>query len=334
MKKIVPIIIIALIALALAMYFFVIKPKKEAAPIKLYGNVEIHEAEAAFRQSGRIRELFFDEGDKVEAGQILAELDTDTFNDAIASANAEISAVTSELNKLKNGSRAEEIALADANMRQAKAMMENAQREYERQAALVPSGAVAQKVADNLKSQYEIAKANFDAANEALKLRKSGVRKEDIQTGESKLEAAQAQKQKLLTALDDTKLIAPVSGIIIARTKEKGGIITPNLAVYTISIQKPVYVRAYVPETQLGNFAPGTKVLINNDSSKTQYQGQVGFVSPRSEFTPKTVETQDLRSDLVYRLRINIAQSDGKLLQGMPVTVQLANQNQNSPAAK
>lgn len=323
MRKFIPLIILLAIISGLSFYWFYLKPKKEHEPLKLFGNVEIREAEASFRQAGRIKELMVEEGDRVEEGQIIASLDNDTFSESIKSADAEIGAINAEVAKLKNGSRPEEIALADANVRQTAAILKNATSEYSRQAALLQSGAVSEKIVEAVKAQKEVAQANFDAATETLKLRKSGFRKEDIESGKSKLEAAIANRQKLLTALDDTKLYAPVSGIIISKPKEKGAIITPNTPVFTISMQEPIYIRAYVAETALGKVAPGTKVSIKSDSIEKEYIGQVGFVSPRSEFTPKTVETQDLRSDLVYRLRIIVKNSDGKLLQGMPVTIKL-----------
>jgi len=93
--------------------------------------------------------------------------------------------------------------------------------------------------------------------------------------------------------------------------------------VYSLSLDAPVYVRAYVGEPDLGRIAPGTPVRVRTDASEKAYSGQVGFVSPRAEFTPKTVETTDLRTDLVYRLRIVVDDADDALRQGMPVTVEV-----------
>lgn len=325
MRKFLPQILILSLIGGGAYYWFKYRPAHAQQEIKLFGNVEIREAEAAFRQSGRIKDLLVEEGDKVQEGQLIAELETDTFMDAMKSSDAEIAMANSDLSKLKNGSRPEEIAIAQDQVAQAKAVLANAQNELARQQSLVPSGAVAQKIVDNLNYQRDIAQANLNAAIDALKLRQNGARKEDIATGQARLDAAKANRQKLNTALDDTKLYAPVAGIIVAKPKEKGSIIAPNLAVYTISIQDPIYIRAYVKEGDLAKFSPGSQVLIKSDSIEKEYQGQVGYVSPRAEFTPKTVETQDLRSDLVYRLRIIVKSPDGKLLQGMPVTVRLGN---------
>jgi HlyD family secretion protein len=94
-------------------------------------------------------------------------------------------------------------------------------------------------------------------------------------------------------------------------------------AVFTLSLRDPIYVRAYVAEKDLGRFTQGSRVTVRTDSSGKAYPGTVGFVSPKAEFTPKSVETTDLRTDLVYRLRIVVAKADAGLAQGMPVTVQV-----------
>jgi HlyD family secretion protein len=93
--------------------------------------------------------------------------------------------------------------------------------------------------------------------------------------------------------------------------------------VYTLSLRDPVYVRAYVAEPDLGRVVPGREVWLTTDSSTQRYRGQIGFVSPRAEFTPRTVQTLELRTDLVYRLRIVVHDADSALRQGMPVTVEV-----------
>ena len=108
---------------------------------------------------------------------------------------------------------------------------------------------------------------------------------------------------------------------VIARVREPGSMVASSTPVYSLSLRDPLYLRAYIGEADLGRIAPGTKVRIHTDSSTTVYHGQVGFISPRAEFTPKTVETADLRTDLVYRLRVVVSDADEGLRQGMPVTV-------------
>jgi len=125
--------------------------------------------------------------------------------------------------------------------------------------------------------------------------------------------------------LADTELHAPSNGVILTRAQEVGAIVQAGATVLTLSLQTPVWVRAYVDEPHLGDVHPGAKVEVFTDSKPDQpYHGQVGYISPRSEFTPKSVETEELRTSLVYRLRVVVSDPDASLRQGMPVTVKLA----------
>ncbi len=109
----------------------------------------------------------------------------------------------------------------------------------------------------------------------------------------------------------------------MTRSREPGAMLGVGAPVYTVSLAHNVYIRAYVDEPSLGLAVPGASVTIATDTLGKEYRGQIGFVSPRAEFTPKSVETPALRSDLVYRLRIVVTNADEFLRQGMPVTVVL-----------
>ena len=166
----------------------------------------------------------------------------------------------------------------------------------------------------------------------------AGFRSEEIAAAEAAAGAAEAgvgaSEAAVLQAdaavktaeirLADTELKSPSDGIVITRALEPGSIIQAGPTVMTLSLEKPVWVRAYVHEPQLGKFPPGTRVTLRTDGNPDHvFHGTVGFVSPRAEFTPKSVETEELRTSLVYRLRIVVEDSDGSLRQGMPVTVSL-----------
>lgn len=298
--------------------------RDQDAPLTLYGNVEIREVELAFRQSGRVASMAFDEGNRVQAGSVIATLDDAPFRDALAQAAAEVSRARAELDKLERGNRPQEIAQAEENVRRAQAAFDNAEREHERQSRLFPTRATSRQELDAARTARDEAQANLAAARQALALQRAGFRREDIAAGRARLEAAEAGRSQAETALADTRLVAPSAGTILARVREPGSMVTPGDPVYTLSLDDPVYVRAYVGEPDLGRIAPGDRVGIRTDSSARAYQGHIGFISPRAEFTPKSVETVDLRTDLVYRLRIVVENADRGLRQGMPVTVVVA----------
>lgn len=134
------------------------------------------------------------------------------------------------------------------------------------------------------------------------------------------------------TNLQDTVLYTPSAGTVLTRARETGAVVGAGELVYTISLDSPVWVRTYVDEPNLGRIYPGRPVMVKTDSGR-QYEGQIGFISPRAEFTPKTVETAALRTDLVYRLRVIVSAPDQGLRQGMPVTVVLGEGRAGAAAA-
>ena len=298
---------------------------KDDGLLILYGNVDIREVQLAFRQPGRVMQMAFDEGDAVSAGDRLATLDAQPYRDALAAAQAQVQVAQAELAKLRRGLRPQEITQAREALRQAQALATETERNFKRQSGLLTSGASSQRTVDAARTARDQAAAGVGAAKAALSQASEGFRKEDIAAAEARLAVAQAAAAQATTALADTELMAPSSGTVIARVREPGSMVASQSAVYSLSLDKPVYVRAYVGESDLGRIAPGTVVRVKSDSSEKVYRGQIGFISPRAEFTPKTVETTDLRTDLVYRLRIVIdeADSDSALRQGMPVTIEV-----------
>jgi HlyD family secretion protein len=190
----------------------------------------------------------------------------------------------------------EDIAVSKAQLEQAKAKLTNAEKLYERSLKLTKVGAVSQTDLDNALSARDQAIAN--------------------------VEVAKAQLEKSVTNHQDTEIRAPNDGIILVRVREPGAVVAQGSTVYTLMQDRPLWIRTYVDEPALGWVYPGQKALVTTDSGG-KYEGQVGFISPQAEFTPKTVETPQLRTDLVYRLRVIVDTPDQALRQGMPVTVVL-----------
>lgn len=291
--------------------------------ITLYGNVDIREVELSFRVAGRLEAMEVDEGDRVRAGQALASLDAEPYEDELAMAEARVAQAQANLAKLQSGSRPQEVQQARAAVRAAEAAFRNAERDYTRQRELLQSGASSRKAVDAAHARYDETAARLVSAREALEVAEEGFRQEDIAAAEAEVGVAVAQRNRAQTRLDDTVLLAPSGGTILARVREAGAMLQQGAPVYTLSLDRPVYVRAYVGEPELGRAVPGATAYVTTDSNDRRYRGQIGFVSPRAEFTPRSVETTDLRTDLVYRLRIVVGEPDDGLRQGMPVTVHL-----------
>jgi len=167
------------------------------------------------------------------------------------------------------------------------------------------------------------ARAKLDQTQAALTEALNGPRAQDIAAARANLRAAEATVDLAHTQLARTQLIAPADGTIMTRVIEPGTVVLPAATVYSMAIDDEVWVRAFAPEPLLPRVAPGTEVSITSDGSNKTYRGRIGYVSPVAEFTPKTVETPELRTQLVYRLRIRIVDPDSFIRQGMPVTIHL-----------
>lgn len=191
--------------------------------------------------------------------------------------------------------------LADINV--LKAQSSNAQSQYQRNIPLCADGTTSKQECDNLRNTKDSTKASLKAS----------------------IASSKGAKQNLI----DTRIYAPDNGIIMTRVQEPGAIVEPSQPIYTMAKTEPVWVRAYIPEPNLANVKYGMKAKVLTDTINPQtgkhreYTGWVGYISPVAEFTPKTVQTTDLRTDLVYRVRIYVYDIDEYLRQGMPVTIKL-----------
>ncbi|MEQ8859694.1 MAG: secretion protein HlyD [Pseudomonadales bacterium] len=326
MSKRIPLVIAAGLALALGAYFLwptLRSGSGSPGALILYGNVDLREVRLGFRVSGRLAAMNLEEGDAVSAGALMATLDGEPYRQALASADAAVRQAHAALERLQAGSRPQEIESAQAAVRETEAQTVNAVRELERQQALRAQGASSQQLLDAAIERRDQTQARLVAARENLALVVEGPRREDIDAARAAANAAEANRDAAATRLDDTALRAPAPGIIATRVREPGTILGAGEPVYLVTLNEQVFVRAYVAEPDLGRVVPGQGVLIRSDAAAEPYRGQVGFVSPRAEFTPKTVETTELRTDLVYRLRIIVDDADPGLRQGMPVTVEI-----------
>lgn len=294
-------------------------PKNE---IHLQGNVDIRDVDLGFRVKGRLETMLHDEGDWVQKGEKLATLDKKPFTIEVDNQNAQVAQTLANLQKLKTGNRPQEIEQAMALVKEKEAAYTNAKRSLERQADLVKRNLASKQNYDDALTQSKETEAQLNTAKQALALAKEGFRVEDIAAGLAQLDAAKARLATAVVNLDDTELLAPSDGTILTRIREPGSIIEAGSIVFTLSLTNPIQVRAYVPETALGRIKPGDKVLIYTDSyPKSPLTGQVGFISPQAEFTPKNIETKALRTNLVYRIRVIVDDKNGILKQGMPVDI-------------
>lgn len=324
MKKPVVVILAALALVAIVTGGWLWYQGHQDKGLTLYGNVDIRTVNMSFRVGGRLASLTVDEGDAITAGQTLGQLDKAPFENALLQARAGVSVAQAQYDLMQAGYREEEVAQAAAAVKQAQAAYDYAQKFYQRQQGLWGSRTISANDLENARSSRDQAQATLKSAQDKLSQYRTGNRPQDIAQAKASLEQAQAQLAQAELDLRDTTLTAPANGTLMTRAVEPGSMLNAGSTVLTLSLTRPVWVRAYIDEPNLGQMQPGRELLLYTDGRPDKpYHGKVGFVSPTAEFTPKTVETPDLRTDLVYRLRIIVTDADDALRQGMPVTVTL-----------
>lgn len=325
MKKILPKAVPALLILALVAGILVfIHERAKKSRITLYGNVDIRQIRAAFYSTGRIQQMLVREGDSVTNGQLLAELDATRYEAAAAKAEAQVAMQQQVVARMLAGSRPEEIIEAQAKVRSAASALNDAAQKQVRAQALAKDEYVSQQQLDNAQTAAELARANLEAVQQSAAIVLQGPRKEDIAAAQAQLNIYEASLKLARQELADSKLYAPADGIVQSRILEPGDMASPQSPVYTLALNNPVWVRAYVPEPDLGKISAGLAAKVTTDSFPGKvYEGWVGYISPSSEFTPKQVETTDLRTRLVYQVRIYVNNPQNELRLGMPATVQI-----------
>jgi HlyD family secretion protein len=302
-------------------------PRKAATEIVLYGNVDLRQVELAFNGSEPVEAVLATEGDRVVRGQVLARLDTGRLAPQAAEAADEVAAQQQVVDKLRRGSRPEKIGQARANVAAALADADDTRAKYARLIELSGSSsgrALSRQDLDDAKSAAEMAAGRLAADRQALRLEVIGPRKEDIAQGEAQLRADRDHLALLRRELADAVLAAPMNAVVRSRLVEPGEMSSPRTPAFSLAIVDPKWVRAYVSETDLGKVHPGAKASVTADAFPGRaFPGWVGFISPVAEFTPKTVQTPELRTSLVYEIRVFVKDPGDDLRLGMPATVHL-----------
>jgi HlyD family secretion protein len=325
MKRSIVIILIAAVVVAAGLAWRFARRENDSRELILYGNVDLRQVQLSFNNSERIAAVLVHEGERVRQGQVLARLDTRRLEPQVAQVQAEVAAQRQVVQRLRNGTRPEEIAQARANVESAQADAVNTRQQYERlkSAAELSAGrAVRQQDVDTAKAALEVAAAKVAVNQRALDLAVIGPRKEEIAEAEARLRANEAQLALLRERLVDAQLVAPIDGVVRNRILEAGEMVSPQKPVFSLAITDPKWVRAYVAEPDLGKIRQDMAAAVVVDSfPERRFEGWIGFISPVAEFTPKAVQTEELRSSLVYEVRVFVKDPNDDLRLGMPATV-------------
>ncbi|MDA8239664.1 MAG: efflux RND transporter periplasmic adaptor subunit [Nitrospiraceae bacterium] len=337
-RKRLRVILVVFLAIA-AIVFIVLRSLHEKTPdnlLVLHGNVDIRQADLAFNASERVESLRVEEGDRVKTGQLLATLEKERLQHQVQQAGAQVKAQEDVVAALVAGTRPEDIRKARAEAVAAKAEADNAELTNRRLQNLAKKDVVSKQDADNAKAAADSSRARLQAAKEALDLAVAGPRKEDIAAAKATLNALREALAVANKNLSYAELYAPSDGVIQSRILEKGDMASPQKPVFTLALTDPVWVRAYVSETDLGKISLGMKAEVTTDSFPgKRYPAWVGFISPTAQFTPKSVETREVRTSLVYQVRVFVNNPENELRLGMPATVAISvGQEKQAPAGQ
>ena len=380
-KRLILIVFLALLFGVCALVYWGQRSER-IAELYYSGTIDATQANLAFQVSGRVSEVFFEEGQAVKKNQLLAVLEQDEFmahrgqarselmgarehlkqletlleiNRKVLPAEVErveasVQALQSQLAELEAGYRIQEVQQARYAYEQAQFALEEAHRDKIRFDRLFERKIIAEKDKNATDLKYETALKEYERAQKGYELLKEGYRKESIAAARSKLaegramlkqakdnlqkievaeREVEAAKAKVLSAeaalelaeiqLKHTELRAPFDGIIVSRNAEPGEVVTPSQEVITVSDLSQVDLKVFVSETEIGRVKPGQKVEVKIDTFPAKiYAGNVTFISPEGEFTPKIIQTHKERVKLVYLVKIAIANPNLELKPGMP----------------
>ena len=287
---------------------------------------------------------------QVRQQEIALALRQDVLVNQIAEAKGEVEALASAADKQRAGSRPQEIRVAEAELAQAEAFLTQRRADFGRVSALSKAGVLPQQQLDAAEAQLRAAEANRDAAGEKLNLAREGARHEDVAEADARVKsaeagvgiaeagrrevdiqrealgAARARQRELLaqfnaakTQLAHTEIRSPLDGVVLTKNVESGEVVNPATPVVTVANINELWMNIYIPEAQTGLVTLDQPVEINVDSFPGEtFKGKVTYVSSKSEFTPKTILTQEERIKLVYRVKVSIQNSNQRLKSGMP----------------
>jgi HlyD family secretion protein len=321
-------VLAGLVGLGLALWWWSTAHHHSSDGLELYGNIDLRQVDLAFNGSERVAEVLVQEGDRVKRGQVLARLDTSRLLPQVAKAQADLAAQQQAANRLHRGNRPEEIEQARANVEAARADASNARSQFDRLNALSDSSAgraLSREDLDSAKAALDAANAKLTVSQKSLALELAGPRSEDLAQGDAQQQSLEAALAMVQQQLKDAELLAPLDAVVRSRTIEPGEMASPQKTAFTLAITDPKWVRAYLAETDLGSVHEGLKASVTVDAFPNHsFAGWVGFISPVAEFTPKSVETKELRSSLVYEVRIFVQDPANELRLGSPATAHLA----------
>jgi len=314
MKKAVVLGII-LVSLSVYVYFTEILPARAYDPqVRGTGTIEATEVVVSTKIAGRIKSIEVNEGDRVEAGQVLVTLDCEELQARLRQAEAQVAQV-----RAGQGQAGAARNQTKAQIQPLERQKEQAERDFERAKKLYESGTIPQNQYEKAESGLKTLKDQITAGEEAVKVAGQAVSVFDAQ-----IKLAQTAVDLIKVSIEECTIKAPLTGLVIAKNYEVGEMALPGSSLLRIDWLDSVHTWIYVPNAEVGKVRVGQKVKLLADTyPDREFVGQVARINPKAEFTPKTIQTKEDRTRLVYGVKVELENKDGALMPGMPVEARL-----------
>ena len=305
--------------------------------LRVSGHVEATEVRVAAEVGGRLVALTVAEGDRLQAGDIVARVDTRDVELEIGRTQAEREAAEAQLRLLQAGARPEDVRQAqaqidalEAEIAAIDAELVAATADRERFESLLAADAGSRKQRDDaaarvnvLQERTRALREQVRAAEQVVARLESGARAEELDAARARVAVVDAQIAVLRKRIDDATVVAPAGGIVTQTLVEQGEIVAPAMPLFVVTDIDRAWANLFVPEPAVPRLTIGQAAVVFTDAGGAGLPGTVTFVSPQAEFTPRNVQTSEERSMLVYRIKVAVDNREGVLKPGMPVDASL-----------
>jgi HlyD family secretion protein len=287
--------------------------------VSVTGTIEAIQVDVSAKIAGRIVARPVNEGDRVALGQLLVRLDEAEQAADVRRQEAAVRTAQSTLNDLVAGARLEELEDARAAVQSATATREWTERDFRRAESLYRQTLIAAQEVDRARQAYEVALAQEKSARQKLLLLQAGSRPDQIEAARGQLAQARDALEMARTRLKEMTIFSPVDGVVLRKNLEVGEMANPGVPILTLMKPSEIWVRAYVPEEEIGRIKVGDPARVAVDAYPARrFPGRIIEISSEAEFTPRNVQTKKERVNLVFRIKVAVDNPEGILKPGMP----------------
>lgn len=287
------------------------------------GTIEVEEVKLSSQTGGELKQTQVEEGDKVTAGKLLAQIDDSTLKLQLEQAQSKSEQAKAHLELLELGAHPKDIEKAEANLEQARDQFALAEKEWERAQSLYSSGNISQQRYDTAEANYKTTRSGYKAAQAALERLRQPARPQEITNAEESLKQARLQAEILKQRIEHCRIISPISGVVSEIYYKEGEFIPAGRPVISVRNPKEASVTVYVPEPELARLSIGENAEVFVDGHSESFSGNISHINEEAEFTPKNIQTRESRVKLVYAITIDVNNTKGILKPGMPADVRL-----------